>query len=165
MRTSVFVQLTLIVVNLGSAVAQAPNSQAGSRTDSLRAEVVAALEEYYDALSDRDWDRFRRTFWGGGIITALWGGPQGGEPSARTQSVADFIAAAPSGPGSREIFEEQMITAEVDVRGAIANVFVRYRARFGDPGDLSAWEGVDSFVLMKARGEWRIVALTFVPGQ
>ena len=70
--------------------------------------------------------------------------------------------AAPQGPGSREIFEERMLAAEVHARGDLATVFARYHARFGDPGAIAEWEGIDSFSLMRHEGEWRIVALSFV---
>ncbi|NIM51053.1 MAG: hypothetical protein GTO22_17690 [Gemmatimonadales bacterium] len=76
-------------------------------------------------------------------------------------TVPEFVEQAPSGPGSREIFEERMLSAEVHARADLATVFTRYRARFGDVGQVAEWEGIDSFALLKHDGEWRIVSLSF----
>jgi len=157
-------RLLFVFVLVRGSTAQVPNLPAVLVPDSVRTEIVAALEAYYDALSDRDWERFQRHFWPGATITALWARSGESDASVHVQSVAEFVAAAPEGPDSRETFEERMTSADVQVRGAIATVFTQYRARFGDPGNISEWEGVDSFVLMKDDGDWRIVALTFVPG-
>lgn len=145
------------------APAQVPDLPPSPVPDSVRAEVLEFVRSYYDALSDRDWERFPDHFWPGAIITTVWQ-PED-EPAARvlTQTVPEFVELAPSGPGSREIFEERMRAAEVRVRGDLASVFARYAARFGDPGDIMEWEGVDSFSLLKYEGEWRIVALAFAP--
>ncbi len=43
----------------------------------------------------------------------------------------------------------------------LATVFTRYRARCGDPGAVSEWEGTDLFGLLKHEGAWRIVSLAF----
>ena len=160
------ITLTLAVaVSLakGSADCQVPELNAVPVPDSLRTEVLEFITSYYTAFSDRDWERFRTHFWPGGTITTVWQPPGADEPQVAVMTVSDFIEQAPSGPGSREIFEERMLSAEVRARGGLAVVFAKYRARFGDPGDVSEWEGTDSFSLLRHGGEWRIVALTFEP--
>jgi hypothetical protein len=144
-----------------TAAAQVPALEPAPVTDSARAEVLVFLESYYDAFSDRDWDRFAEHFWPGATITTVWQPP--GEPAAQVTvtTVPEFVRQAPEGPGSREIFEERMLAAELHVRGTLAQAFARYRARFGDPGEVAEWEGIDSFSLLHHDGEWRIVALSF----
>jgi hypothetical protein len=123
--------------------------------------VRSFLTSYYDALSDRDWPRFAAHFWPGATIGTVWQPP--GEPAPRVdlQTVATFVERAPEGPGSKPIFEERMLDAEVHVRGNLALVYARYRARFGDENDVTEWEGLDAFTLLEHQGEWRITALTF----
>ncbi len=143
------------------AAAQVPALEPSPISDSVRADLLAFLKSYYDAFSDRDWTRFAAHFWPGATITTVW--QPSGEPQARVTvtTVPEFVRQAPEGPGSREIFEERMLGAELHVHGNLAQAFVRYRARFGDPADVAEWEGIDSFALMQHEGEWRIVALSF----
>jgi hypothetical protein len=54
-----------------------------------------------------------------------------------------------------------MIDAEVKIFRNLAQAWVRYGARFGDPGDVQEWEGIDSFALMQLDGRWKIAALVF----
>ena len=77
-------------------------------------------------------------------------------------SVPDFVAQAPEGPGSREIFEERMVSASIQVSGNVAQAWVRYDARFGDPGQVAEWSGIDAFTLIRHRGEWRFTSLAYV---
>jgi hypothetical protein len=141
--------------------AQVPALEPAPVVDSTSAEVLAFLESYYDAFSDRDWDRFATHFWPGATITTVWQAP--GEPAPRVTvtAVPDFVRQAPEGPGSREIFEERMLAADVTVRGTLAQAFARYQVRFGDPGEIAEWEGIDSFSFLWHDGQWRIVSLSF----
>jgi hypothetical protein len=127
-----------------------------------RREVRATLDSYYDAFSERDWPRFESHFWEGATMTTIWV-PEG-ESVERvvTTSIPDFVAQAPSGPGSREIFEERLVSARIVVEGDLAQVRVTYHARFGDPGDVMKWEGLDAFTLLRFGGEWRISSLAFL---
>lgn len=144
-----------------TAAAQVPPLDPAPVTDSLRGAVLTFLESYYDAFSDRDWERFAEHFWPGATITTVWQPPGEPEPRVTVTTVPEFVRQAPEGPGSREIFEERMLAAELHVRGTLAQAFARYRARFGDPGEIAEWEGIDSFSLLHHDGEWRIVALSF----
>ncbi len=158
-RTSL---LALAIVLLpGTSWAQVGHLEEGTVPDSVRAEILGFLTSYYTTFSNRDWDQFEAHFWPGATITTVWQPP--GEDSERVvvTTLPAFIEQAPEGPGSKEIFEERMLAARVHLFGNLATVFVRYRARFGDPGQTMEWEGTDSFSLLQHNGEWRIVALSF----
>lgn len=127
----------------------------------VRQDIIAELEAYYADLSGRDWNAFATHFWSGATLTTVWQPPDEEAPHVVITSLDEFIEQAPSGPGSREIFEERMLGAEVRVQGDLAHVWARYTARFGDPGDVAEWEGIDAFTLMRHDGRWRIVALAY----
>lgn len=123
--------------------------------------VKERLDAYYVTLSDRDWEGFTEHFWPGATITTVWVPPGEEEPEVLTRTAEEFAFRGPEGPGSREIFEERPVSMEVQVRGGLAVAWVRYEARFGDPGDVESWEGTDAFTLLRHNGEWRITALAF----
>ena len=143
----------------GSAQAVRPSEEEGSSGE--RAEVLVELRQYYADFSARDWEAFVSHFWKGATITTVW--QPAGEPAERVvvTSIPDFVAQAPAGPGSKPIFEEKMTGAEVRVFQNLAHVWARYDARFGDPGSVMEWSGIDAFTLMKHDGSWKIVALAF----
>lgn len=128
-----------------------------------RAEVRQALESYYDAFSDRDWPRFADQFWPGAMLATIWTPP--GETAERVvaTSIPEFVDQAPLGPGSREIFEERMTSSRITVEGDLAHAWAEYDARFGDPGDVAEWSGIDAFTLLRHGDEWRIISLAYVP--
>ena len=74
----------------------------------------------------------------------------------------DFVEQAPLGPGSREIFEERMLSARITTSGGLAQAWVDYDAHFGEPGELHEWAGVDAFTLLHHEGRWRIVSIAYV---
>lgn len=123
--------------------------------------ILAELHSYYRDFSARDWAAFADHFWPGATITAVWQPPGADAPAVTVTTVPEFVAAAPEGPGSRAVFEEAMLDARIRRSGGLAQAWVRYRARFGDPGALQEWEGTDAFTLMQHGGQWRIVSLAF----
>jgi hypothetical protein len=123
--------------------------------------VLAELRGYYRDFSDRNWALFADHFWSGATITTVWQPPGADAPRVTTTTVPEFVAAAAEGPGSRETFEEAMLHARIRRAGGLAQAWVRYHARFGDPGDVLEWEGVDAFTLLQHEGRWRIVSLAF----
>ena len=128
-----------------------------------RETVLEELRAYYADFSERDWNKFSDHFWPDAILSTLWQPP--GEKAERVwvTSVPDFVRQAPAGPGSKEVFEEKMTGADVRVQGNLAQVWARYEARFGDPGEIEKWSGIDSFLLLKHGGRWRIIALAYAP--
>ncbi len=153
-----------LAASVGGATAQAQVGELElvAVPDTTRHQVLRLLSAYYQAFSDRDWDRFAGHFWPGATLTTVWQPPGAPGEMVVITSLADFVAKAPEGPGSREIFEERMSAAAVLLAAPdLATVFARYYARFGDPGAVHRWEGTDVFTLMRFNGEWRIVALAY----
>ena len=129
--------------------------------DSIRDQVLARVQQYYADFSRRDWVRYAEHFWPGATLTTIWQPPGEPEPRVVATTVAAFIEQAPQGPGSKQIFEERMDRAEVRANANIAQVWASYTARFGDPGAVDEWTGVDTFTLLRHNGAWRIVALAY----
>jgi hypothetical protein len=126
-----------------------------------RAEIMDALHRYYSDFSARRWNAFSTHFWPGATITTIWQPRgEGGERVVIT-TINQFIDLAPQGPDSKAIFDERMTSADVRVQGNLAHVWGRYHAKFGDPGEVAEWSGIDAFTLMKHDGRWKIVALAF----
>ncbi len=144
-----------------SSEEHADSALAAEPSDSLRAEIVGALERYYDDFSARDWAAFAGHFWPGATLTTVW--QPAGEPAPRVvaTTIPEFVAKAHEGPGSKAIFEEHMTGARVRVTGNLAQVWARYTVRFGDSTDVATWEGIDAFTLMQHEGRWRIVSLAY----
>jgi hypothetical protein len=139
-----------------------PESRQGwASRDADTTVVLEELRGYYRDLSARDWTAYADRFWPGATITTIWQPGPGDSARVWVTSVPDFVAAAQAGPDNRAIFEETMRDARIRVRGALAQAWVHYQARFGDPGMVEEWEGVDAITLMRHGGRWRIVALAF----
>lgn len=148
-----------------SASASSASTAAAATADALDAvltgEVRAELDRYYADFSARDWPAFSGHFWPGATITTAWQPPEESAPRVVVTGVPEFVAQAPKGPGSKAIFEEKITGAETRIQGNLAQVWARYDAKFGDPGDVREWSGIDAFTLMKHDGQWKIVALAF----
>lgn len=132
-------------------------------TDGPRsAEVRDALVEYYADFSARDWDAFAAHFHEGATLSTVWSPAPESPPELMVMTIPDFVAQAPQGPGSQPIFEERMTDAEIRVTGDLATAWASYDARFGSPGEVMEWSGIDAFTLIRFEGEWRIVSLAYV---
>ena len=131
----------------------------GSKSE--REAVLDVIETYYDDFSARDWLAYAEHFWPGADITTVWRQP--GEASDRVipTTIEDFVAQAPAGPGSKPVFEERPLAAEIRVFDNLAQAWVRYGARFGDPDSIQYWEGIDAFTLLHHEGAWKITSLAF----
>jgi hypothetical protein len=143
------------------ALACTGGGQPGIGDPADRLAVEQRLEVYYRDFSAREWNAFASHFWPGADITTVWQPP--GEESDRVvaTTIEEFVLQAPQGPGSREVFEEWMIEADIRVLGELAQAWVRYGARFGDPGNIDEWEGIDAITLLKHDETWKIVSLVF----
>ena len=126
-----------------------------------REAILGELRDYYRDFSALDSAAFAGHFWPGADVTTAWRPP--GEAAVRVvvTPVEAFITQWPQGPASKPIFEEWMQSAEVRLRGNLAQVWARYGARFGDSAAVQEWEGIDAFTMMRAEGRWRIVELAF----
>lgn len=142
-----------------------PFEERAARAREIEAGVMQRLEAYYLDFSALDWEAYRSHFWPGATIATAWQPPGEERVSAQVQTVDEFVAVAGEGPGSREIFEEWIVSSELKVAGNLAHAWVRYGARFGDPGDVQEWEGIDSFSFLNVDGEWKIASLVFAAGE
>ena len=151
----------------GCVVAMVAWAAAACETSDLRedpdasGQILEAVQQYYADFSARDWDAFRSHFWPGATLTTVWQPPGADEPRVVVTGIDTFVARAPEGPGSREVFEERMLSADVRRYGNLAQVWARYEARFGDPGEIMEWRGYDAFTLMRHGGQWKIVSLSY----
>ena len=156
-------QRTSMLACAALVTACAPAERATEQPEyAAEAEIREVVTSYYAAFSDRDWDAFADHFWPGATLTTVWMPAGESEERVVATSVPDFVAQAPDGPDSRAIFEEVPLSIEVRSSHGVAQVWARYRARFGDPGDVFEWEGTDAFTLMQHDGAWRIVGLAYV---
>lgn len=151
-----------LFLNVGT-VDKPDRSQTKGEPRSLETEVRQVLNSYYSALSARDWPLFEDHFWPGATMTTVWTPAGEDVPRVVATTIPEFVGQAPQGPGSREIFEESLLSVTITVRDGLAQAWARYRARFGDPGDIAEWEGFDAFTLLKHDGEWKISSLAYVP--
>jgi hypothetical protein len=165
-----FTRLTYLALAAAAACSQ-PDTAAdtaplipdlAASPDSVRDQVLAVVEQYYADLSAREWSFVRDHFWPGATLSTVWQPP--GEPDARVVSttIEAFIEQAPQGPGSRSIFSESMTSAHVRANNDIAQVWAAYDARFGDPGDVQEWTGIDAFTLLRFEGRWRISSIAYM---
>jgi hypothetical protein len=76
-------------------------------------------------------------------------------------SVAIVVSERLSGPDSKPIFEERLTDVVVRSYGNLAQAWATYTARFGEPGNVATWEGIDAFTLLRHDGTWRIVSLSY----
>ena len=139
----------------------ARSSQTGVSSEAAKKEILRELGSYYADFSARDWQKYADHFWPGATLTTIWKPEGEARDRVVVTTVPEFVAQAPKGPGSKPIFEERMTGAEVRVQGPLAHVWARYKARFGDPGKIADWSGVDAFTLMRLDGRWKIVALAY----
>jgi hypothetical protein len=146
----------------------APDHGRGQRSPSSdtqpgdsQASVLAALRSYYTDFSARNWDAFAEHFWPGATLTTIWQPP--GEPAPRVVSttVPAFVEQAPAGPGSKPIFEERLMGADIRVHRNLAQAWARYTVLFGDTGSVATWRGMDALTLIWHDGRWKIAALAY----
>ncbi len=135
--------------------------KAAKADETLQGEVLKELRQYYADFSARDWQAFSSHFWPGATLTTIWQPPGESHPRVVANSIPDFVAQAPRGPGSKPIFDERMTRAEVRAVNDLAQVWAHYTARFGEPGKVDAWSGIDAFTLLKQQGRWKIVSLAY----
>jgi hypothetical protein len=146
----------LLTVLLVAALASCAGPRSGAAVD-----VRTAVQHYYDVLSARDWQAYRRCFWPAATLTTVWQPPGSDAPAVVTTTIDEFLAHTAEGPGAQPIFEERLLAAEVTVVGDLATVWARYEAVFGAPGALVSWQGMDAFTWMRFDGQWRIVSVAY----
>ncbi len=155
-------RVRIVLLTVAALIIACTSDDARDEADAAERSVVEQrLRDYYRDFSARDWTEFASHFWPEADITTVWRLPGEDTAGVVVTTIEEFVAQAPQGPGSRQIFEEWMIAADIRLFNDLAQAWVRYGARFGDPGDIDEWEGIDAITLLKHRGTWRIVALVF----
>jgi hypothetical protein len=120
-----------------------------------------AVDAYYRDLSARDWSAFADHFHPGAVLSTRWTPPGAAAPEVMMSSVSEFVAQAHLGPDSQPVFEEWPTSVEVRRQGDLAATWVRYVARFGAPGALQEWTGVEAITWILHDGRWRITAIAW----
>ncbi len=124
-------------------------------------DLRAAVDAYYRDLSARDWRAFAEHFHSGAVLSTRWTPPGADAPAVMMSSVAEFVAQAHLGPDSQPVFEEWPTAVEVRRQGDLATTWVRYGARFGAPGALQEWVGIDAITWILHDGRWRISSMAW----
>ena len=158
MRSMAFAAMALLA---SCTIKRAEPLRTGAATADLETEIRGELDRYYADFSARKWDRFADHFWPGATLTTVWRPPGASAPLVDSQSVPSFVAKAPSGPDSKPIFEERLVSVDLRITRNLAQAWARYEARFGDSTDVATWRGIDGITLMKHAGRWRITSLAY----
>ena len=124
-------------------------------------ELYNILTDYYQTMSNRDWNRYKTFFIDKAILTTIWQENQDSIPKIFTSSITEFIAKTGEGPDSQPIFEEKMIDAKISVKGGLAQAWVKYEAKFGTAEALMEWKGYDLFSFMRFEKEWKIISIAY----
>ena len=124
-------------------------------------EIKHLLEDYYQTMSDRDWQAYKSFFWKKATITTKWFSEDDSSKYVHIVTIDDFISQTAAGPDSQPIFEEKMLNSNIDIKGNLGVGWVEYSAKFGTKEQLMEWTGKDLFTFMKNNDQWKIVALVF----
>jgi len=133
-----------------------------SLTDRAKDSVYIFLKQYYQVMSDRQWDQFKNFFWDYATITTAWQPPGDTIPKVTVVTIDQFIGQTKQGPDSKPVFEEKMTnTPDIRITRNIATVWAEYHAKLGTREVLTEWDGTDVFTLMRHEGQWKIVSLVY----
>ena len=124
-------------------------------------EIRDMLTRYYADMSRRDWTKYKSYFWDSATITTVWQKPGDSSEKVNIITINEFIRQTPNGPDSKPVFEETMTGVEITVKKDLAIAWADYHAKFGTKDSLAVWTGKDLFSIMRHRGEWKIVSLSF----
>ena len=152
---------TLLFILLASCSPGDDKSAVGPETQTESKTIGQLLNNYYQDMSVRDWDKYREYFWPRATITTAWQVPGDSASRVDVTTIDDFIRETPNGPDSQPVFEEKMDSSTITVTNNLATAWVSYSAKFGTPENLSEWKGIDVFTLMRHDGQWKIVSLAF----
>ncbi len=150
----------------GCSVERAPQGRpvgaiAASGDSVATAEVTAALKLYYARVTARRWHALARSFWPRVTISAIRGGVE-------TSPIELMIKRAAGMKDCPVSMAAEMLRANVQAYGPLADAWVTYRVRCGVRRDsVTTHYGIDAFHLLRHGGEWRISSLSYtheIPG-
>lgn len=130
-------------------------------------QVMAALRQYYQRYSARNWRAVRSSFWPGATVAFRQAPP--GERSVRVvvSSLDDFIRR--QGTEAPAVFGAAPVHWHVQSYGDLADAWVIARARSGSTRErVDTTLGVNVFHLVRHDGQWRIAGLALageLPGR
>ncbi len=153
--------LLFIIFFLGCQNKDSQSPPLDSNPHPEKEELNGILKDYYQTMSDRDWEAYRDFFWEKATLTTTWQEASDSVEKVLVSTIDEFISKTPEGPDSQPIFEEKMIESNVDIQSDLASAWVKYEAKFGTQENLMEWQGLDLFSFMKHKGEWKIVSLVF----
>lgn len=131
-----------------AALVMAPSLAAQSTADEKVA-VQSVVTQLFDAMRVRDTAAMRASFHAGARMHSV--GARG-----VTQEPIDGWVAGVAGAPAGTVLDERLGTPTIHVDGALASVWVDY---WFFVGDRFSHCGVDSFILIKQEGRWRISAV------
>ena len=137
--------ITYLLIALAAPASAAP-------VDERRA-VLAAVQDFFDALAAKDEKRLLAVVVADGRISAQR--TRNGKTELRTQGWADWASSLAQ---AKETLEEHMHDPQVRVRGSIASVWTYYTFRRN--GAFSHC-GIDNFDMAKLDGRWKIVNISY----
>lgn len=124
-------------------------------------QIRTLIRETYEVISggigvERDWQRMRAQCADGARMIPMIESPDGPMPLIWT--VDDYITRA--GPGLMRVgFHEKEIHQVTETYGTIAHVFSTYEGRRDDRPDAPPIRGINSFQLVKVKGEWKVMTI------
>ncbi|WP_421787963.1 nuclear transport factor 2 family protein [Hyphobacterium sp.] len=130
------------------------------------AAIDAVIDDLYAVISGgvgeaRDWDRFRSLYLPGATMSVASPG-EAGTGSARIITPEEYIES--NGPVLSEIgFTESETGRAVYRYGGMATVLTAYEATRADRDELFL-TGVNTIVLMRVEGEWKIASIAWRNG-
>ena len=118
-----------------------------------RAEVVAVVQRFFDAMSAQNEAGMREVFHPGTQFS--WGKPATGGITLSTQTIEQF---APRAAAAKERYLERLWNPTALIDGRIAVVWGRYDFHVGKK---FSHNGAECFTLLKSDHGWKIVSLVF----
>lgn len=157
MQKSLFILLVIFI----SSCSESSNSIEQQWVADDKEVITDRIQTYYNDLSDRNWEAFDDHFWDKSIMATVWQATPETDPQLYTETTVEFIKQAHMGPGSKPIFEEKMTDMKVMQHGNLAIVWANYDARFGNENNIDTWSGIDAFSMLRHKGEWKIISLSY----
>lgn len=137
------------------------NNGMSSKGSSEMKAVEEFITDYYLVMSARNWTAYRNYFSEKASLTTIWQDSSETKPQLFSSTIEEFISQTANGPDSQPIFEEKPIHIEIEIRGSLAAIWVKYEAKFGSKDKLIEWSGFDLFSLIKYDDKWKIASLTY----
>lgn len=133
-----------------------------TQIENNNSELELFITDYYSVMSQRNWNTYKTFFADKAILTTIWQEPNDLEPKVLTNSITEFLAQTENGPDSQPIFGERPIKINITRENNLANAWVYYEAEFGTEDNLIQWKGYDLFSLLKFKGKWHIISITYI---